>query len=143
MLGPRRGLFWWLVVSIAAMAIGAFGPWARVFGLVDVGGLNGDGWFVLVAAIVSGVLLFLHHRSGSAAGWPLVGVVVAGVISVAVATIDIVELVGTQGLSGADDTDDLVSPGWGIWMACIASVSVTIAAAIRFVITGDREAALG
>ena len=137
MLGPRSGLLWWLVGSLAAMVVGALGPWARVLGFVSVGGLDGDGWFVLVASVVSAALLFVHARSPRAAAWPLVGIVAAGVVATAVATIDVTELLGTQKLDGSQDGDDLASPGWGIWLSGIASVSLTLAAATRFILTGQ------
>jgi hypothetical protein len=136
-LGPRSGVFWWILASIAAMLAGAFGPWAKVIGFVNVGGLDGDGWFVLGAAIVAAVMLFLHAVSPRAPGWPIVAVVVAGVFGSAVAVVDLTELLGKQTFDFAgEESDDIVDPGWGIWMSAIASASLAIAAAVRFVLTG-------
>src|ERR1051326_5453235 len=48
------GVFWWGIGSCAAMALGAFGPWAHVLG-VSVGGTDGtnDGWIVLGLALLA------------------------------------------------------------------------------------------
>jgi hypothetical protein len=41
--------FWWAVASIVLMLVGAFGPWAKVLGLVTVNGTDDgkDGWVVV------------------------------------------------------------------------------------------------
>ena len=33
------------------MVLGAFGPWAKVLGVISVSGTDGDGWLVIIAAL--------------------------------------------------------------------------------------------
>src|SRR5262245_5278375 len=85
----RKGLmnkqaksFWWVMASAAAMVLGAFGPWATVFGLVSVNGTAGDGWIVIVAAIVGAGVVFLRQRRS----WNLVPILVAELAAIVGAT---------------------------------------------------------
>jgi hypothetical protein len=59
---PGSKIFWWAVASAALMVIGSFGPWARAF-IVSVSGVDGDGWFVVLAAAVAGGMLYLYVRN--------------------------------------------------------------------------------
>jgi hypothetical protein len=52
---------WWVIGSAALMALGAIGPWAKAL-FVSVSGLEGDGWFVLLGAVVIVVMIVVHLR---------------------------------------------------------------------------------
>jgi hypothetical protein len=119
------------------MAIGAFGPWARAF-IVTVSGLDGDGWIVLIAAIVAGVMLYLYAR-GSRRNMVLLGVAaLMGVAALATVIYDGKDIFGTQTDEGGFfEGEDLITPGWGIVMAGLASASL-IAASVTLAVRERR-----
>jgi hypothetical protein len=113
-----------VIVSAVLMVVGAIGPWATVL-FISVAGLEGDGWFVLVAGVVILAMAAVHMRDRSRDGyrpwWPFAVGLVAGAIAVATAIYDIVDIG-----SVADDDLGVVNVGWGLWMAVIASVSALV-----------------
>lgn len=134
-------MFWWFVVSVALMILGAFGPWAKVF-VANVSGVDGDGWFVVLAAVLAGVMLYQHEKRAGAARWPMIVSAVAGAIAFLVVTVDAIDIYGGEPAAGGEslfgDTD-LVSPGWGLVMDHIASLSL-VAASIAFLLRGRSSA---
>jgi hypothetical protein len=112
----------WVLASAGLMLLGAFGPWVKALG-ISVGGTDGsnDGWLVVAAALVGG-LIFLAARTQKSAGiWPLLG----GIAGVAVTVYDrnhINDVSNGNALASA-----LVQIGWGLNLALIASVSFGIA----------------
>lgn len=122
---------WWAAAGIAAMAIGAFGPWASALGgLVTITGTSGqrDGWLVLVAAGVAAVFLAVfaaRHRENSAI-WVSV---IAG-LGGAVCVYDLIDL-HKYGLA--------LHPDWGIYLALAGAVA-TVAAAVVLAVRADRVA---
>jgi hypothetical protein len=113
-----------VLASALLMLLGAFGPWAKVFGF-SVSGTDGsnDGWIVVVVAVV-GAGLFLWRRGTRYAGlWP----VLAGAAGSAVTIYD------RQNLSSAGDgelAEGLVQVGWGLNLAMLASISFSIAGVV-------------
>jgi hypothetical protein len=81
--------FWRAVASIVLMLVGAFGPWAKVLGLVTVNGTDDgkDGWVVVGAAAVAAIVI------GSFVRWPrrwlLTLPILAGAAGAATAAFDI------------------------------------------------------
>jgi MYXO-CTERM domain-containing protein len=113
--------FWWAVGSCAAMLLGGFGPWARVFGFVSVSGTDaGDGWFVVLAALLAGGLIIFRQRRRLAT-WPVVVALLAALIALAVAIYDWTDL------NHIADRTGIVSPGWGIYVSTLASASLALA----------------
>ncbi|MDQ3893095.1 MAG: hypothetical protein M3292_00280 [Actinomycetota bacterium] len=80
--------FWWAVGSVVAMVIGAFGPWAKVL-FITIDGTDGgrDGWLVVAAAGVAGLVLLWYLRARRA--WLLVVPLLAGIAGAATAIYDI------------------------------------------------------
>lgn len=110
------------------MVIGSFGPWARAF-IVTVYGVDGDGWFIIGAAVVALGMLYLYARRRGVSRWPLVVSAVAGGVGILIVAVDGKDIFGNQG-GGEDEFFgdlDLVKPGWGIVMAGIASISLIAA----------------
>ena len=130
MVPPRSRLFWWLVGSAVAMAVGAVAPWARVFGL-GVSGVDGDGRYVLIAAVIAGAMLAVHDRQGGRSRWPTIAVALMGIIGLAVAGMDVAQIVG-----GGPEAQQakaffgrgVVALGWGLVVTALASVSLALAA---------------
>lgn len=113
--------FWWALASCGVMVLGAFGPWARVLELVNVSGLDGgDGWFVLVAALIAAGFILLRQNRGLGL-WPLLVALLAAAIAAAVAIYDWTDL------NSVADRTGLVHAGWGIYLATIASCSLVLA----------------
>jgi hypothetical protein len=130
-------VFWWAAASAALMVVGSFGPWARAF-VFTVSGVDGDGWFVVAAAGVAGVVLYLHRRRDGATRWPLFVAALMGLVGLVVVGVDGKDIFGSQATGSADDFfggADLVQPGWGIVMAGLASASLAVAALVLFAMT--------
>lgn len=117
-------IVWWAGASIVFMVVGAIGPWARALNFLAFSGLDGDGWFVLAAALISATALALHSTRSFASDWALVFIVIAGVVASTAAISALAQLLGET---------DLAAPGWGLWLATLASVSLVFAASTAFV----------
>ena len=110
--------FWWALVSVALMAIGAFGPWETVLGtFTDSGTGAGPGWHVLVAAAAAaiGLALFARRRNALLSLLPLL----AGGWAVAVTAVNLYDI-GTY--------DGLEVARWGLYAALVGSCSIVLAA---------------
>jgi hypothetical protein len=108
------------------MVLGAFGPWVKVLGQ-SVGGTDGsnDGWLVVAAAVIGGLLFYATRSSRSAGVWALLG----GVAGVAVTLYDRSHVQDAID-QGGPLAQALVHVGWGLNLALAGSVSMTIAAAV-------------
>jgi hypothetical protein len=132
---------WWVVVSLVLMVIGAFGPWVKVFGIVTINGTDGgrDGWVVIGAAAVAALPLLIYARAHRK--WLLVFPVLAGLAGAATAAYDISDIsrLGSGSVFGAGDT---FSTEWGIYLALVGSLSLTLASLVLMVrrVTAEPEA---
>lgn len=122
MAGKRQGLQIWVLVSVALMLLGAFGPWVKALGQ-SVGGTDGsnDGWFVVAAAGLAGLLFYLARTRRVAGIWPLLG----GIGGLGVTLYDRNNI--HDAISGNALAQALVQVGWGLNLAVIASASLTLA----------------
>lgn len=115
--------FWWALASIVLMPIGAFGPWAKVFGIFTIKGTDGNaGWTVVSAAAIGALALgvFVCRRRR----WLCIVALVAAAAGAATAAYNISDF------SSADvviDGDHLVAIQWGIYVALIGSMSLLLA----------------
>jgi hypothetical protein len=130
-----QGVRWWVFGSAALMVVGAFGPWVKALGQ-SVGGTDGsnDGWLVVAAAVIGGVLFYATRSSRSAGVWALLG----GIAGVAVTLYDRSHVQNAIDQGGAL-AQALVQVGWGLNLALAASVSMTIAAAVDWFKARERE----
>lgn len=129
-----RGVQWWVLGSAALMVVGAFGPWVKALG-VSVGGTDGsnDGWLVVAAAAIGGLLFWsLRERRGGGI-WALLG----GIAGAAVSLYDRSNVQDAINQGGAF-TQALAQVGWGLNLDLIASISMTIAAAVYIFQTQDQ-----
>ena len=119
---PRLPTVVWLgFAAAAAMVIGAFGPWGKVIGFVNVSvsGTDGanDGWLVVGAAAAGAACLFAYSRGARIAA---LGTLLAGVGGAYVAIHDR----GKVTDAADENTSDLanIQVGWGLNLAIGASV---------------------
>jgi hypothetical protein len=135
MLKDQPRVFWWAVVSAALMIVGSFGPWARAF-IVTVSGVDGDGWLVIFAALAALGVLYLGVTRPRLRRLSIVVCALAGAAGLAVVIYDGNDIFGDQSSGDEDDLfggADLVTPGWGIWMAGLASASLILASVALYV----------
>lgn len=124
---PR--IFWWAAISAGLMIVGSFGPWARAF-IVTVSGVDGDGWLVILAAVAALVALYFGANRPRLRRVSILVCALAGAAGLAVVLYDGNDIFGDQSTGDEDDLfggTDLVTPGWGIWMAGLASASLLFA----------------
>jgi hypothetical protein len=115
---PRS--FWWAIASCVLMLLGGFGPWARIFGVISVNGTDGDGWIVIIAAVIAAGLIVLRQRR-ALGRWPLIIALLAAVIAAATAIYDWTDL------NRVADQLGIIHAGWGIYVSTIGSCSLVLA----------------
>ena len=115
-----------IIISAAVAILSSFLPWASLnagaFGSYSVNGLNGDGWFVIIFAVVAIVLACLNDVKSSLPKGFAIGVIVSGALSTIVTLIDLFGVnkyaVNFNGYG--------VSIGFGLILALIASIAIVV-----------------
>ncbi|MDU5578089.1 MAG: lantibiotic ABC transporter permease, partial [Streptococcus parasanguinis] len=110
-----------IIISAAVAILSSFLPWASLnagaFGSYSWNGLRGDGWFVIIFAVVAIVLACLNDVKSSLPKGFAIGVIVLGALSTIVTLIDLFGVnkyaVNFNGYG--------VSIGFGLILALIAS----------------------
>jgi hypothetical protein len=114
--------FIWAGACLAAMVAGGLGPWATVFGIADVSGTHGDGWFLIAGGVGGAALLLVHVRRAPHKRWlPIVQTSLAA-ICLAVAGYDLSDIAHVS-----EGGWDLVDPAWGLYVSFVASLSAVAA----------------
>jgi hypothetical protein len=130
--------FIWASACLAAMVAGGLGPWATVFGIADVSGTHGDGWFLIAGGTAGGTLLLVHARRSPQRRWlPLVQTLLAAVC-VAVAGYDLANIARVS-----DSGFDVVDPAWGLYVSFVASLSAVAAGLLIAIARPFAPAAAG
>ena len=115
-----------IIISAAVAILSSFLPWARLnagaFGSYSWNGLRGDGWFVIIFAVVAIVLACLNDVKSSLPKGFAIGVIVAGALSTIVTLID---LFGVNKYA-VDFNGYGVSIGFGLILALIASIAIVV-----------------
>jgi len=112
-LSRRSPVFLWGVASVVLLVIGSLGPWASVLSVELSGTSDGrDGILTLVLAGVAALLIGLRVWR-----W---GVLVAGVLALATAIYDIVDITGRD--AGIREP----SVEWGLLLAAVAAASLCV-----------------
>jgi hypothetical protein len=131
-MGGKTRTFWWALASCALMAIGALGPWVTVLGFSASGTEGGDGWIVLLAALLAAGVILWHDRNPRL--WKLVVAVLAALAAFGTGAYDWSEIESvaaeTEELEGVFDLS--VSVGWGLILCTFASVSLIAAVGAHF-----------
>jgi hypothetical protein len=118
----------WIYGSCALLVVGAFGPWAKVLGVLSVSGIDlDDGWLLVAVAVACS---FAAYRDRWVAGAALAGGAVAALVSIGkIVSID-----------DAVDSTGLVSIGWGLTVDAVASVSLAVAG--LYALSSSRKGAV-
>ena len=115
-----------ILISAGVAILGSLLPWASLnagaFGSYSVHGFNGDGWFVIIAAIVSIVLTCLNNVNKPMPKGFAIGVIVSGAISTLVTLVNLFSInkyvthIGGYG----------VSIGFGLILSLLASIALVV-----------------
>ena len=115
-----------IIISAAVAILSSFLPWASLnagaFGSYSWNGLRGDGWFVIIFAVVAIVLACLNNVKSSLPKGFAIGVIVSGALSTIVTLID---LFGVNKYA-VDFNGYGVSIGFGLILALIASIAIVV-----------------
>ena len=115
-----------IVISAAVAILSSFLPWASLnagaFGSYSWNGLRGDGWFVIIFAVVAIVLACLNDVKSSLPKGFAIGVIVSGALSTVVTLIDVFSV----NKYAADFNCYGVSIGFGLILALIASIAIVV-----------------
>jgi hypothetical protein len=132
-------LIWFGLGAAVAMAVGAFGPWGKVVGIVNVSisGTDGsnDGWLVVGAAGVGVACLFAYAGVGKPAA---IGVLLAGAAGAAVGIYDRSNVTDLNDESGTNLAS--IEVGWGLNLAIGASIALAVIGLIALLSDSDRAA---
>ena len=115
-----------IIISAAVAILSSFLPWASLnagaFGSYSWNGLRGDGWFVIIFAVVAIVLACLNDVKSSVPKGFAIGVIVSGALSTVVTLIDVFSV----NKYAADFNGYGVSIGFGLILALIASIAIVV-----------------
>ena len=115
-----------IIISAAVAILSSFLPWASLnagaFGSYSWNGLRGDGWFVIIFAVVAIVLACLNDVKSSLPKSLAIGVIVAGALSTIVTLIDVFGV----NKYAVDFNGYGVSIGFGLILALIASIAIVV-----------------
>ena len=115
-----------IIISAAVAILSSFLPWASLnagaFGSYSWNGLRGDGWFVIIFAVVAIVLACLNDVKTSLPKGFAIGVIVSGALSTVVTLIDVFNV----NKYAADFNGYGVSIGFGLILALIASIAIVV-----------------
>lgn len=115
-----------IIISAAVAFLSSFLPWASLnagaFGSYSWNGLRGDGWFVIIFAVVAIVLACLSDIKSSLPKGFAIGVIVSGALSTIVTLIDVFGV----NKYAAEFNGYGVSIGFGLILALIASIAIVV-----------------
>lgn len=115
-----------IIICAAVAILSSFLPWASLnagaFGSYSWNGLRGDGWFVIIFAVVAIVLACLNDVKSSLPKGFAIGVIVSGALSTVVTLIDVFNV----NKYAADFNGYGVSIGFGLILALIASIAIVV-----------------
>lgn len=115
-----------IIISAAVAILSSFLPWASLnagaFGSYSWNGLRGDGWFVIIFAVVAIVLACLNDVKSSLPKGFAIGVIVSGALSTVVTFIDVFGV----NKYAVDFNGYGVSIGFGLILALIASIAIVV-----------------
>lgn len=116
----------YIIISAAVAILSSFLPWASLnagaFGSYSWNGLRGDGWFVIIFAVVAIVLACLNDVKSSLPKGFAIGVIVSGALSTVVTLIDVFNV----NKYAANFNGYGVSIGFGLILALIASIAIVV-----------------
>lgn len=115
-----------ILISAGVAILGSLLPWASLnagsFGSFSVNGYQGDGWFVIIAAIVSIVLACLNNMNKAMPKGFSIGVIVAGAIATLVTLNSLFNVNKYMSNFGGYG----ISIGFGLILAILASIALVV-----------------
>jgi hypothetical protein len=118
--------FWVAAAAIVATFVGLIGPWAKAL-FVSLSGLEtDDGKVLAVVALLAAAFLVLHASQTNLErrpAWPLVLIMIGGIVIAAVAFADASDI-----QARVEDSEGLATVGWGVWLDGAAGVALGAAA---------------
>lgn len=116
----------YILISAGVAILGSLLPWASLnagsFGSYSVNGYQGDGWFVIIAAIVSIVLACLNNMNKAMPKGFAIGVIVAGAIATLVTLNSLFNVNKYMSNFGGYG----ISIGFGLILAILASIALVV-----------------
>ena len=116
----------YILISAGVAILGSLLPWASLnagsFGSYSVNGYQGDGWFVIIAAIVSIVLACLNNMNKEMPKGFSIGVIVAGAIATLVTLNSLFNVNKYMSNFGGYG----ISIGFGLILAILASIALVV-----------------
>ena len=115
-----------ILISAGVAILGSLLPWASInagaFGSYSMNGYQGDGWFVIIAAIVSIVLACLNNMNKAMSKGFSIGVIVSGAIATLVTLINLFNVNKYMSNFGGYG----ISIGFGLILALLASIALVV-----------------
>ena len=115
-----------ILISAGVAILGSLLPWASLnagsFGSYSVNGYQGDGWLVIIAAIVSIVLACLNNMNKAMPKGFSIGVIVAGAIATLVTLNSLFNVNKYMSNFGGYG----ISIGFGLILAILASIALVV-----------------
>lgn len=102
-----------LLIGVAALIIGAIGPWATALGVISIGPTASTEWSVVVFGGIA-VIAFsaISLRASRALS------IIVGVLAMTEAIVALVRI--QQAKSDAGEFGNLFQPGWGLYLTILA-----------------------
>ena len=115
-----------ILISAGVAILGSLLPWASInagaFGSYSMNGYQGDGWLVIIAAIVSIVLACLNNMNKAMSKGFSIGVIVSGAIATLVTLITLFNVNKYMSNFGGYG----ISIGFGLILALLASIALVV-----------------
>ena len=115
-----------ILISAGVAILGSLLPWASInagaFGSYSMNGYQGDGWLVIIAAIVSIVLACLNNMNKAMSKGFSIGVIVAGAIATLVTLNSLFNVNKYMSNFGGYG----ISIGFGLILALLASIALVV-----------------
>ena len=115
-----------ILISAGVAILGSLLPWASInagaFGSYSMNGYQGDGWLVIIAAIVSNVLACLNNMNKAMSKGFSIGVIVSGAIATLVTLINLFNVNKYMSNFGGYG----ISIGFGLILALLASIALVV-----------------
>ena len=115
-----------ILISAGVAILGSLLPWASInagaFGSYSMNGYQGNGWLVIIAAIVSIVLACLNNMNKAMSKGFSIGVIVSGAIATLVTLINLFNVNKYMSNFGGYG----ISIGFGLILALLASIALVV-----------------
>lgn len=120
----------WAGASAVLALVGCAGPWITALFISRAGLDTPDGRLVGLLALIGGVMLVVYGTGVSRSAALPVLTTLAGALCAVTAASDLVEISSEEGVDFFGSRIQVLQPGWGLYLALAASVSLVIASGL-------------